>query len=103
VVDFATVVIPGLAWFEKEGTFINFEGMVQKLNPSLDPPSKELKDDLYTFAKIGKAIHGEDLHSKASKVFEAMANHSPYFKDMDYFSIGDEGEMMGMNEGEDNE
>lgn len=33
----AHVVLPGLSFFEKEGTFINFAGRVQRLHPALEP------------------------------------------------------------------
>jgi NADH-quinone oxidoreductase subunit G len=33
----AHVVLPGLSSYEKEGTFINFAGRVQRLNPALEP------------------------------------------------------------------
>ncbi len=33
----AHVVLPGLSFFEKEGTFTNFAGRVQRLHPALEP------------------------------------------------------------------
>jgi NADH-quinone oxidoreductase subunit G len=36
--DFAHVVLPGTAWAEKEGTFMNVDGRVQRLHKAVEPP-----------------------------------------------------------------
>lgn len=51
----ADVVLPTLAFVEKEGTFVNLEGRHQKLHPGKEIP-EGLKSDLEIFAEVGQRV-----------------------------------------------
>ena len=51
--EMADAALPGRAWFEKEGTFINFENRVQRLRPGLAPPS--IEDDVDRTGRADRA------------------------------------------------
>jgi NADH-quinone oxidoreductase subunit G len=38
LVEAAHVVLPGTAWAEKDGTFMNFQGRVQRIRKAVEPP-----------------------------------------------------------------
>ncbi|MEE8204919.1 MAG: molybdopterin-dependent oxidoreductase, partial [Dehalococcoidales bacterium] len=42
--DQADVVLPAAAWPEKEGTFTNYAGRVQKINEAFAPPGRAWPD-----------------------------------------------------------
>ncbi len=51
----ATVVLPGAAYAEKEGTFTNSRGIVQALSPAFDPPG-EAGHDLNVIVELAGAL-----------------------------------------------
>ena len=50
----ADVILPGSHFLETDGTAVNFEGRVQKLNRVLTPPSG--KDNLELLTWLGQAV-----------------------------------------------
>jgi NADH-quinone oxidoreductase subunit G len=75
--DIATVQIPGAAWVEREGTFMNCDGLLQPFERAL-PPLEGVKADgqfLYELA-------GRTGLFAASKVREEMAVEMPQFAEV---------------------
>ena len=57
VMDIAHVVIPTAAWAERSGTYVNFEGRVQKGARLMDPPPHAV-DEVEFFENLAKTWRG---------------------------------------------
>ncbi len=53
LVDSANLVLPMCAWAEREGSFINDRGLLQRFQRAVPPPSGLLPDGQYLFALAG--------------------------------------------------
>jgi NADH-quinone oxidoreductase subunit G len=94
---FAHVVLPGTHFGEKEGTYTNRKGRVQKLNPAIVPPEGVLQDSEIFINLLGAA--GEKLtYSDPTQVFEALAAEVPTYRGLSYAAIGAEGIQLGGGE-----
>jgi len=94
----AALVLPSAAYAERDGTFTNFEGRVQRFRPAMAPLG-EAQPDWVTFgllaARLGKA--GTDVAltaQRADEVFAALAAAVPAFSGMLYRTLGDTGQMV---------
>jgi NADH-quinone oxidoreductase subunit G len=94
VASLADVALPGLAWFEKDGTFINHEGRVQRLRAGLKPPAANLRNDLETLARLHFMVHGEEVPSRAADVFAILAGEHGAFSGLDYAALGEGGAVI---------
>ncbi len=82
--EFAQVVMPGTAWAEKEGTFMNCDGRVQRIRAALRPPvgtRTELEWLREMVAAAGAAVEA----SSAEAVFRQAA------PGLDYARVGKTG------------
>ncbi len=88
----AHVVLPAAAWVERDGTFTNFEGRVQRFRPAVGP----LGEALATWEIVGRmltATGGTTTATRAEHWFRAVAGAVPAFAGLTYQSVGDEGAM----------
>lgn len=69
--DAATVLIPGAAFAEKEGSFTNFTGRVQRIEKAVRPP-KDARPEWETLAAVARSM-GLDLGYKCAKDVTADA------------------------------
>src|SRR5262249_51097625 len=89
----AHVVLPSAAYVERDGTFTNFEGRVQRFRAALDPLG-EARPDWEILARLGGArgltgpVAGAE---RAEQVFQALAAAVPAFAGMSYRGLGDHG------------
>lgn len=94
----ADLVIPSAVYAEKEGTFTNFKGRVQRIRKALEPlgnsrPTWQILLDL-------AALVGAPLPFKSPKdIFNDLAKHDAAFKDLDYKKIGTQGTMWNKIKG----
>lgn len=72
----AAFVLPACAWVERDGSFINEDGLMQPFKRAIDPPDGARSDGLYLFALAGF----EGLYS-GERVRELMAATIPVFAD----------------------
>jgi NADH-quinone oxidoreductase subunit G len=89
----AHLVLPAAAWVERDGTFTNFEGRVQRFRPALAP----LGESLPGWDIIGRliAIGGDaPTATRAEHWFRALAASVPAFGGMTYQAIADQGAMV---------
>jgi NADH-quinone oxidoreductase subunit G len=89
----AHLVLPSAAYVEREGTFTNFEGRVQRFRTALEPLG-EARPDWLILSMIGKALGFQDpvfSAERAEQVFNALATAVPAFAGMTYRGIGDTG------------
>jgi len=74
LMDAAAFILPACVWVEREGSFINEDGLVQAFERAIDPPEGARQDGLYLFALAGY----EGLYS-GERVRELMAATMPAF------------------------
>jgi NADH-quinone oxidoreductase subunit G len=91
--DRAHWVLPAAAWVEREGTFTNFEGRVQRFRAALDPLGAALAEwDL-----LGRVLAATGEASPATRAehwFRELARTVGAFADLTYQSVGDAGRMI---------
>ena len=90
----AHVVLPAMSFYEKDGTFSNFKGRVQRLRPALEPFAQTipLADILRRIARLlGLAA----TEGTPEEVWNEVAQSVPGYAGMTYDSIGDLGEQAG--------
>jgi predicted molibdopterin-dependent oxidoreductase YjgC len=88
----AHLVLPSAAWVERDGTFTNFEGRVQRFRPALAP----LGESLPAWDILGRLLppgDGGAQPTRAEHWFRALAASVPAFSGMTYQAIGDHGAM----------
>jgi NADH-quinone oxidoreductase subunit G len=94
----AHLVLPSTNFAEKEGTYTNRKGRVQRINAALVPPEGALQDcDI--FARLLVAAGETDGYASAEEIFTVLAQEIPAYKGMDYESIGDQGIELGSGGG----
>jgi NADH-quinone oxidoreductase subunit G len=94
----AHVVLPSTHFGEKEGTYTNREGRVQKINATVIPPEGALQDS-DIFVRLLEAAGADDGYSTAEEIFAALAAEVPSYKGLDYDSVGDQGIELGSGGG----
>jgi NADH-quinone oxidoreductase subunit G len=89
----AHLVLPSSAYVEREGTFTNFQGRVQRFRTAVEPLGAAAADwDI--LGRLGRALGAADpvlAATRAEQVFTALAGHVPAFSGMSYRSLGDAG------------
>jgi len=89
----AHLVLPSAAYVEREGTFTNFQGRVQRFRTVAEPLGDAVADwDI--LGRLGRALGAGDpalAATRAEQVFTALAGHVPAFAGMTYRAIGDGG------------
>ncbi|MBI2361301.1 MAG: molybdopterin-dependent oxidoreductase [Deltaproteobacteria bacterium] len=86
----AHVVLPGVNFAEKEGTYTNRAGRVQRLRPALVPPAGA-RQDLEIFSLLLARV-GEPIRSAtSSEIFLAIAGEIPKYHGLTYERIGNLG------------
>jgi NADH-quinone oxidoreductase subunit G len=92
----AHLALPSAAYAEREGTFTNFQGRVQRFRAALSPLGDALPDwDI--LARLGRALGAGDhafTAERAEQVFNALAASVPQFAGMSYRGLGDTGQMV---------
>ena len=97
----AHVVLPSAAWVEREGTFTNFEGRVQRFRTAIEPFGEALADwDAIgrVLATLGEGadVPGEGADAtRAEQWFRVLAASVPAFAGLGYRTIGDHGQRVG--------
>ena len=96
----ADVAIPGQIWLEKEGTFINFQGRVQRFRPAIRPPASGIIPDLDSLARLGRAMGAEEIRPEPALLFARMADELKVLSGLTYADLGDSGALLADDEGE---
>jgi NADH-quinone oxidoreductase subunit G len=96
----AALVLPSAAYAERDGTFTNFQGRVQRFRTAIVPLG-EAEPDWLTFGRLrGRlprlaAVADPALAAeRPDQVFAALAAAVPVFAGMSYRSLGDTGQMV---------
>ena len=86
----ATTIVPSPMPLEKEGTFTNIEGRVQRLRAAVPPPPGVF-DGIVLAAELGRRL-GLDLPDQPPAVFADMAASRASFAGLTWAGIGERGE-----------
>lgn len=79
----ADIVLPAATHFEKEGTFTNFEGIVQKFNKVLEPLGVA-QSEWEIFRLLGKALGTEYNYENAEALFAELSKEVSAFNGITY-------------------
>jgi len=93
----AHVVLPSTHFGEKEGTYTNRNGRVQKLNIATIAPEGALQD-CEIFVRLLDAAGDKVSYSTPVEVFDALAKEVPAYHGLNYAAIGEQGVQLGGGE-----
>ncbi len=89
----AHLVVPSAVWVEREGTFTNFQGRVQRFRTAVDPLGDAIADwDLVS--RVLRRLGGDPTATRAEHWFRELVSAVPAFAGMTYRSVGDGGQMI---------
>ena len=89
-VPFAHWVLPGAAYVEKDGTFVNCHGRAQRIGRAFPPPEGSREDWRFLLDLAGKLGQAVDWQTP-EKIFDALAKVSVPFQGLSYKTIGLQG------------
>jgi NADH-quinone oxidoreductase subunit G len=89
----AKIQLPAAVYAEKEGTFTNLQGRVQKMSAAV-PPLGESLPDLEIIAQLAAELGVPMLSVSAPEVFLEIAGNVEAFKGMTYETVGDTGQLI---------
>jgi NADH-quinone oxidoreductase subunit G len=96
----AHVVLPSTHFGEKEGTYTNRKGRVQKLNPATVAPEGVLQD-WEIFVQLLNDSGKPVSYSNPSEIFDALAKEAQAYQGLSYATIGAQGMPVGGEGGHD--
>lgn len=85
-------VLPGASYAEVDGTFVNFEGRVQRIRKALEP----LADARPTWKIVQDLAAGQGVvwkHKRSEDIFAALALESAAFRGMTYTALEPHGKL----------
>ncbi len=88
----ADIVLPITDWAEYDGTFVNFQGRLQKFEKAVAPPEGVIPA-WELFSQISSIFSGK-VYEGPAEVFQAIAKRYKQFKDVTFESIGDRGVLL---------
>jgi predicted molibdopterin-dependent oxidoreductase YjgC len=86
-------VLPSAAWVEREGTFTNFQGRVQRFRAAV-PPLGEARPDWEVIGRVLEALGAPPGPRRAEQWFRALAAAVPAFAGLTYPSLGNQGRLV---------
>lgn len=94
----AHLVLPGATYAEKEGTFTNFEGRVQRFWRAVSPLGQSLPDG-EILVRVAHAL-GHDWRPRGSEeLFRELAGAVPAFAGLSYRDLGEQGRLAAVEAG----
>jgi len=90
----AHVVLPATHFGEKEGTYTNRRGRVQRINAAVIPPAGVLQD-AEIFGRLLNAAGERVGYSTPAAVFDAIAQDVVAYRELSYGAIGANGVDLG--------
>ena len=89
----ADILLPAAVYAEKEGTFTNVQGRVQKIHAAV-PPLGESLTDLDILARLSDELGLSLPHLPASEIFLELSRSAEAFAGMTYDTVGDTGQLL---------
>ncbi|MBI5749508.1 MAG: molybdopterin-dependent oxidoreductase [Nitrospinae bacterium] len=90
---FADVVLPGASFSEREGTFTNMEGRVQKINKAIEPIG-ESRPDWEIIKELANRMGGNFKYSFTEDIFKEITTAVPAYGGITYSSIKNNGKVV---------
>ena len=90
VTQIANIVLPGTTFAEKDGTFTNSTGWVQRIRKTIDPPG-EARADWEIAQQLAKQLGSEMNYHFAGEIAIAITENVPGYSDATHQKIGDAG------------
>jgi NADH-quinone oxidoreductase subunit G len=88
--ELAQVVLPSTVYAERDGTFTNFQGRIQRINAAIAPPGAALPGwQIYT--RLAQGLGQEWSYASAEAVLADIATTVPSYQGLSYAKIGDLG------------
>jgi predicted molibdopterin-dependent oxidoreductase YjgC len=91
--ELAHVLLPGAAWAEKDGTYVNVDGRVQRIRAAVPPPAGARAESETLQAALVELKARERVVS-AEGVFREVAADVPAFAGLDYGKLGLKGAAL---------
>ncbi len=88
--EYADVVLPGVSFAEKEGTFTSTERRVQLLRKAVDPPGKA-RQDWDIISEIARRIDYDKKYESASQIMDEIRSLVPIYGGITHERIQDIG------------
>ncbi len=98
ILDLADALLPSGTFAEKEGTFTNYEGRVQKISRAI-PSVGNSRPDFEIFAALLKRAGKGDMVSDVAKAFDLMAVEVQAFAGLIYEELPAEGSLIRLDGG----
>jgi len=86
-------VLPAAAWVERDGTYTNFEGRVQRFRQAVEPLGLALAE-WELLGRVLAALGEAPSATRAEHWFRRLAAAVPAFAGLSYQSLGDTGRML---------
>jgi predicted molibdopterin-dependent oxidoreductase YjgC len=90
----AHVVLPTAAWVEREGTWTNVDGRVQRFWRAVLPRA-EARPGWEVLAAVARALGHDWRPARAETLFRELAGEVPAFAGLSYKALGDHGAPVG--------
>jgi len=82
----ASVILPAASFAEKEGTFTNFEGRIQRIRKAIEPAGDSLPD--HEIIRRLAGVMGSPLpYTSPQQVMEEIVEMVPFYRHSDYTDI----------------
>jgi NADH-quinone oxidoreductase subunit G len=91
--QYAHVILPAATYAEKEGTFTNFEGRVQRIYKAVEPLGESLPD-WEIIVKLARLMGFSYPYQSAREIFKEIATVIPAFNGLNYKVIGNQGAKL---------
>ena len=92
-------VLPGAAYVEKDGTFVNCHGRIQRIGRAF-PPLEDSREDWRILLELGARL-GQQIDWRGPEdIFQSLAKEFPAFQGLSYERIGARGVELGACRGE---
>ncbi len=86
-------VLPATTWVERDGTYTNFQGRVQRVRTAVEPLGEALPDwDLV--GRVLGALGAAPRATRAEHWFQDLAGAVPAFAGLTYAGLGDGGQLV---------
>jgi predicted molibdopterin-dependent oxidoreductase YjgC len=90
VAQLADVILPSTTFTEKDGSFTNSAGWVQRIRKATDPPG-EARIDWEIIQQVAKRLAGEFEYHFAGEIAVEIASTVPGYSETTHQQIGDGG------------
>jgi predicted molibdopterin-dependent oxidoreductase YjgC len=86
-------LLPCAAYAEKDGTFTNFQGRVQRIHAAF-PPLGESRPEWDWLSELASKLAIPTAYPDSQTVFAKLAKEEPAFAGMSYATLGDRGQLL---------